>query len=314
MTRLLSLLLLLLLCTGGRAQETPAPQNFGESATMVVRMDEASWMITASSAHEVLKRNYVMEHVAQRRLNRYSGFIPVAATERYDLQPVHEMINYLATKGWELTNSNHLMEWINLHSGGSYKQEVMTFYFRVHPIKGENASLVPVVLINYEDRMRLRGRMVKSAADTAYALIIEEQLNGQWQETFRLENEGIMAGDLPARMRSISISDDELVFKVKAEDGTYAYTFNWRAREDTFAFSGLQFRKEIQCGLINYKLAIFSKGKGKVSGQYYTDPCSKNSTLRAFEAFIEMEQTPVRAFSANTYRVDLGSVDKVLNY
>jgi hypothetical protein len=313
MTRLLSLLLFLLLCTSGRAQETPAPRAFSGTATMVVTILEDSWLVTASSAHELIQRNYVMEHVSMRAPNRYVGFSPVPTRDRYDLRPIHEMMDYLATKGWELLHTNHSLEQANPYSGPSYMTERLVFHFRVYPLQGENATVIPVVLANDQDRSRLRGRVEKSAEGT-YSLVMEEQIDGQWQEEFRLDNQGPMAGDFPSRINSISIASNRLVFKLKTDAGEQEYYFNKQAEDEAFIFYGLRYTSGLLCGLINYTMTKLGSQQGRVAGQHLSEPCDAGSKLRNFEAFIMMDRSALTDFSPGSYELKLETLDKTVNY
>jgi len=189
MPKFFTLLLLILLCTCGRAQN-PEPTRMG-SGSLVVSFEPEAWIVTVSSASYRAYHYFVTKSQYKAFPQEYKGFTIIPDQDRYNLGMVHYLIDELEDKGWKFLRSNHTIGLSESEFNRSV-EEKMYFSFRAPrkkvatPGRDSAEMVLPATLLK-NDLVKMRGGILK-APDGQYFLRVEEAVGAQWLEKFKLSD------------------------------------------------------------------------------------------------------------------------------
>ncbi|MFK8162904.1 MAG: hypothetical protein AB8H12_10625 [Lewinella sp.] len=303
----LTLLFLSLLCTCVSAQKSASSELRG-SGSMIVNIGDEIWeaSISSETLHET--HQFVSENRYRENPRGYPGYEVVNASERHDLRMIHKLVNERLAAGWQLLSTKHSMGTAVLDYNQLVRPEIIYYAFSVPTssisVGGKTEGVVvKTARVSDADPTKLRGNILRNA-DSTFTLLIEEKVGETWLEYYRLQNAGMMAGDAPSLIESITISRKQIIFTVKLNTGYYQYHFS-RWQDDHYFLSYLSFNPENKCGLKQFHANISSGILAICTGEFVRQECMPGDKLITLEERVEIRQAWLHTFIPGTRRFKL---------
>jgi len=103
------------------------------TGTLVAEIQPRTISIDISSANRYERKRYVNADFSFRFPNRYRNFITIPRASRMDVRVVHQAVDQLLEKGWELLSSDHSVAASDAEYSNRVFVEKLVYHFRVPP-------------------------------------------------------------------------------------------------------------------------------------------------------------------------------------
>lgn len=257
-----------------------AQSNWGSGSLVATLRTNGiiSLSITSQSEHRHIR--YAPAQEIQRFPVRYRGYEPYSFGGWGDWRVVHEKVNELTAKGWELND-------LNMSTSGGGECGPLLKHLHYHFYVPDTATLASLNTRNSDqgevileatinqgrDFGRQRGALLRKA-DGTYLLTIERFQEDDFYPIVTIEDEGVVAGNLPSLLEAIEIRGRRLFLEYAAENGRYRYEF-FRTG-DSYALAGLQFTANNPCGLQELQFANATEPVAPLTQYWFRkEPCDE---------------------------------------
>lgn len=309
MHRLLTLLLLCFAGTCARAQVSPTPTPLMGSGSIIVEIEEGSWFITISSSDTSETYGYVTENEFRKSPRAFAGYQTIKNQDRHNLSVVHQLINQKLALGWKLISTTPVKTSAVLDYNQLIQTETIYYYFSVptkekQPAAATDEATLVLASNGLQTPKQTMGASLFKKADGGYLLLIKEQVGGRWLENYRLDNAGIIAGDLPERIEKISLSTDGITFNLALANGAYEYTFS-PSNNQEYYLTKVRFKSAEECGMVEYIMRSPNAGLTNFQAKYLDTPCTPGEKGRQHSEYVIMPQLSLRNFAPGAHKVQL---------
>lgn len=300
----LTLLLITVLCTCVRAQTLSSDEeNLPSSATMVVMISSRSVRMRISSAAGFEEYNYVEEERLRRSPNNWAGFQPLVRLDYYDLTIVHQRLDSLARRGWEIVATTHSNTYNNSDLSNDRVERIM-YHFKTPPrvVKAtedpRRYTVLQIAPVAPELQSHQRGRILRME-DGRTLLLMEIRSSEGWKEFYRLEDEGPLAGDQPERITGFRFLNNSLWLDYELVNGDYTYRFD--NLEKGYTLTNVAFRSNNPCGLSGYEMWINVDQDPVVRASVNPENCDPEQKPLTINDSMAVEGVLLRNFFAGSY-------------
>ncbi|MEM9930140.1 MAG: hypothetical protein AAF840_10000 [Bacteroidota bacterium] len=306
MPRILTLLLLSLLCTCALAQNPSPPLGSG---SIIVEIDEGSWFVTISSADTNETHGFDTQTKYRQSPRTYVGYQTIKDQDRHQMDHVHRLINQKIAAGWQLLSVTPVQ--LSVPVGFEEVAFTETIYYNfllpIKPTKAqpdEKLTEVKSSGVWQNNRQHMVANLMKKSNGN-HVLIIQEKIGDRWLENFRLENEGIVAGDLPERIKALRLSKEGITFELDLAIGSYSYTFSQAKTTPGYFLSQITFTSNEDCGLNKYQLRTPTGNLSNFIARYVEEPCTPGDKGKQISEFVIIPRRNLKDFVPGAYKIDL---------
>lgn len=298
---------------------TPAEQNTVEFST-------GSLVADISSQGEIIlhissPQGYEVRRFADRRRvrntpGRYSSWTPVNIASRYDFTVIHQQIDSLQARGWELVNSS-VSAAVDYSDLNTIYQKELYYQFRVPtalPISVQDANQFTLVVqaeVSTEDLWSLRGRVLKMRDET-YQLVVERSLGLGWEVVYQLENEGPVAAALGESITGFTLENNKMSLEYTMPDGVYSYRF-W-GQPGAYLLREVDFTSAEPCGLTRFTIDFGAYPKARFVGAEREEPCLPGISAKTFRENLDRQEIRLRYLSPGANAVKLDKARKTIEF
>lgn len=308
------LLFILLLTSAVGAQD-----NWGSGSLVATLTTDGiiTLSISSESLHQQIR--YAPAQDIQRAPIRFRGYEPYPFGGWGDWRVVHQKVNELTRKGWELSGTN-----MSTSGGGDcgpiLKHLHYHFYvpedaprLRLNPRDSAIGRVVLEATINQgRDFGRQRGALRKKP-DGTYVLTVERFQGDDFYPTVTIEGEGVVGGDLPSYLEAIEISGRRLILEYAMESGRYRYEFIRNG--DTYPLTGLQFTANGPCGLQELRFNNANDVLSPITQYLFrTAPCDGTEPPERFNTRLNIGRHYLQSFTPMENKVPLENQTKPLTF
>jgi hypothetical protein len=309
MKNLFTLLFLTILCTCVRAQTT-------SSGSMMVSLgrDVITVHVSSSQGYEAFR--YVDENRYRQNPGNFRDFKVISIQNRFDLTVVHQHMDSLLAKGWELTSTNYATS-VDYSDLNTVDRERIYYHFKtptVEVVPGNDPEKYTLLLdgkVSPLELGQLRGRIIQ-LKDETHQLIVERKNGLGWETVYQLENEGAIAGGQASRITDFRLDDQFLLLSYTGADGAYTYAF--RSSANRYVLEKVKFVRDEACGLSQFSIDYAFYGGAKFQGLRRAAPCDPESRTKMFQDKIVQEKVLLRDFFAGATTARLEKADESISF
>ncbi|MEM9930102.1 MAG: hypothetical protein AAF840_09810 [Bacteroidota bacterium] len=277
-----TLLFLFFLAPALRAQT-----NTGSGSLVALMAGDGDITISISSATEHQLVRYAPALEIQRFPLRYRGYEPHPYGGWGDWRVIHEKVNELVARGWQLNNTNMsasgggecgpLLKHIHYHFTVPEDAEPLATNNRKSPL----GKVVLEASINQmRDFNRRRGALIQRP-DSSFVLLIENFENNTYLPFLWVVNKGVASKDLATKLATIEMNGRRLALTYALDDGNYRYDFI-RTLND-YRLVGLSYTAKGDCGIQELDFNG-STSDVAIAYTYRTEPCAPEEPARSFNS------------------------------
>lgn len=270
---------------------------------MVVMVTGRSIRMQISSSAGYEEFNYVEEERLRRSPYNWAGFQPLVRLDYYDLTIVHQRLDSLARRGWEIVATTHSNTYNNSEHSNDRQERIM-YHFKTPPrvIKATEDpgryTVLHVAPVTPDLQLYQRGRIIRME-DGRTLLLMEIRSSNGWKEFYRLEDEGPLAGDQPERITGFRFLNNSIWLDYQMANGTYTYRFD--NLQAGYALVEVAFRSNTPCGLARYEIGMHGNTSSVVKAYIRPDDCNPEQRLRTVNDAVTAKRVLLQNFFAGSY-------------